>query len=364
MGRDRLDRNKNSLNKRDEFIETYIRNTLNEIKSYVKKVIVLDPIQEEETDKKMSIVLKDLIDSNFKNINIDGYGNLIHTLLPLTDSKENDKIRRTLILYYTGLYHDNVDLLNKMLKEEINFGYELHDLYLYYLDKDITSKFESDEYSQIIKECGELLKWFNISTRDLPKEEREKYIIRVSSILKERHADLTVESSNRYALYYLFTKNALDIFEDASYYYATKEQLRMMSSCGDSRNIKNDDTKRRLNDLIQTTAFKEHYWNPDLMFSLFTDEELQGMDFWDGSYFSHYSETPEMLDKAMDLFKRNRKAIRNVARLTSEGFMQIDNDILIEIYEDIDPLQNDEWIKFKAMNVKPKVMIKRIFKRK
>lgn len=349
---------------RDEFIETYIYNTLNEIKNYVKKVIVLEPIQEEETDKKMSIVLKELIDSNFKNINIDGYGNLIHTLLPLTDSKENDKIRRTLILYYTGLYHDNVDLLNKMLKEKINFGNILHDLNLYYLDKDLTSKFESDEYLKIIKDCGELFKWFNTTTRDLPKEEREQYIIRVSSILKERHADLTIEFRNRYDFYYLFTKTALDTFEHASYYYATKEQLRMMSKCGDSRNIKNEDTKRRLNNLIQTTTFKEHYWNSDLMFSLFTDEELQGMDFWDGSYFSHYSETPEMLDKAMDLFKRNRKAIRNIDRLTSELFMKTDNDILIEIYEDIDPLQNEEGIKFKIASVKPKSKIKRIFKRK
>lgn len=349
---------------RDDFIETYIQNTLNEIKGFVKPIIVLDPSIEETTDKKMREVLKDLIDSNFKNINVDGYGNLIHTLLPLTDSKENDKIRRTLILYYTALYYDNVELLNKMLKENIHFGYELHDLCLYYLDKDITSKFDEEGYFQIIKDCGGVFKWFNTTTRDLPKEQREQYITKVSNILKERYSDLTIEFRNRYDFYYLFTKNALDIFDDASYYYATKEQLRMMSNCGDSINIKNEDTKRRLNGLIQTTTFKEHYWNSDLMFSLFNDEELQGLDYWVGSYFSHFSETPEMLDKAMDLFKKNRKAIRNVDRLTSEMFMKTDNDILIEIYEDIDPLQNEEWIKLKIASVKPKSMIKRMFKRK
>ena len=109
MARDRLDRNKNSLNKRENFLETYIRNTLNEIKGYVKQVLVLEPTQEEETDKKMSIVLRELIDANFKNVNVDGYGNLVHTLLPLTDSKENDKIRRTLILYYTAYRKDLIE---------------------------------------------------------------------------------------------------------------------------------------------------------------------------------------------------------------------------------------------------------------
>ena len=140
MARVGLDINKNNLNKRDEFLETYIQNTLNEIKGYVKQVLVLDSISEEETDKKMAIVLRELIDANFKNVNVDGYGNLVHTLLPLTDDKENDKIRRTLILYYTALYYDNVELLNKMLKEEINFGYQLNDLYLYYLDVILLSK--------------------------------------------------------------------------------------------------------------------------------------------------------------------------------------------------------------------------------
>ena len=365
MARVGLDINKNNLNKRDEFLETYIQNTLNEIKGYVKQVLVLDSISEEETDKKMAIVLRELIDANFKNVNVDGYGNLVHTLLPLTDDKENDKIRRTLILYYTALYYDNVELLNKMLKEEINFGYQLNDLYLYYLDKNISSKFEEEEYLKVIKECGGLLKEFNFTTRNLPKDEREEYVIRLTNILKERHQDIITHSlySN---FYHLFSKKNLDTFEDASYYYGTKEQLKMMANCGDSlsNNIKNEDTIRRLNDLIQTTTFKEYYWDTDLMFGLFTDEELQGIDHWIGSYFNHFSKTPEMLDKAMDLFKRNACVVKLFDRLSTETFMKIDNDVLLELYKDIDFIPNEDWIKLKAATMKPKSMIKRIFKRK
>ena len=38
------------------------------------------------------------------------------------------------------------------------------------------------------------------------------------------------------------------------------------------------------------------------MFSLFTDDELQGMDYWVSSYFNRFSYNLEMLNKAMDLF--------------------------------------------------------------
>lgn len=364
MARVGLDINKNNLNKRDEFLETYIQNTLNEIKGYVKQVLVLDSASEEETDKKMAIVLRELIDANFKNVNVDGYGNLVHTLLPLTDDKENDKIRRTLILYYTAIYYDNIELLNKMLKEEIDFGYQLHDLYLYYLDKSITSKFEEEEYLKVIKECGGLLKEFNFTTRNLPNDEREEYITRLTNILKERQEDLVPNCNNRHNFYYLFAKKNFDIFDDASYYYSTKDQLQMMASCGERWNnsIKNEDTIRRLNDLIQTTAFKEYFYNFDLMFGLFSDEELQEMDRWDGHFFYSFSHTPEMLNKAMDLFKKNRRATKLTGRITPKTFMEIDNDILIKIYDSVEIMPDEDWIKFKASTMSPKTMIK-LFKK-
>lgn len=365
MGRDRNNRitRNNETNGRSEFIETYIRNTLNEIKEDIKNIINLEEEKEEKTDEKMSIVLKELIDANFKNVNVDGYGNLIHTLLPLTDKKENDKIRRSLILYYTALYFDNVDLLNRMLKEEVDFGYQLHDLKLYLLDKDVTSRFEGDEYIEVVKDCGELFFRFNLSTKNLTKEEKEEYITRFVSILKARHSDLVTDSNNRFRFYYLFSKYVMDVYEDASYYYATKDQLAMMSGCGNSLHIKNEDTIKRLNNLVQTTAFSGHFWNMDLMFSLFSDEELQGVDYWTGSYFDQYSETPEMLDKAKDLYARNRQMAKKVYHCTKETFMQIDNDTLIEIFDDLDSIPSDEWVKLKAVGLKPKVMLKRMLKK-
>lgn len=89
----------------------------------------------------MILVLRDLINANFKNLQMDPKGNLIYTFLPIVDEQENEKVRLSLVLYYTALYYDNVDLLNELLKENISFNYN-YGINLQYLDKTISSKFE------------------------------------------------------------------------------------------------------------------------------------------------------------------------------------------------------------------------------
>ena len=353
---------------KEEFIETYVRNTLNEIKSFIKTKINLEREQEEKTDEKMSLVLKELIDGNFKNINVDGYGNLIHTLLPLTDEKENNKIRCSLVLYYTALYFDNVKLLNRMLKEEVNFGDRLNDLNLYVLDKNISSKFEENEYIEIVKDCIVVFNGFYQTTKDLPKEEREKYITRFVNILKARHKDLTPDGylymyRDRYR--WLFIKSIMDIYEDDSYLKASKKQLNIIEH-SNTRCIKNEDTIRRLNNLIQTTDFNQHYWNTDLMFSLFSDDELFNIDYWVAGYFDTFSANRDMLNKAMDFYNRIKDEIVDEICVHCGGdiFMMVDNDILVEIYNKRGFIPEDDMLKAMIALVKPKVKLKRIFKRK
>ena len=72
-------------NNRNDFIDVYVLKTLNEIKNDVKNNIKLDKNKEEETDKKMSLVLKDLINANFKNLQMDPKGDMIYTFLPIVD---------------------------------------------------------------------------------------------------------------------------------------------------------------------------------------------------------------------------------------------------------------------------------------
>ena len=123
---------------RNDFIDIYAIKTLNEIKNTVRNNIKLDKDREEVIDKKVCFLLKELINSNFKNLQVDAKGNLIYTMLPIVDEKENNKIRLSLALYYVALYYDNVDLLRDLLKEDVRFedGYFIN---FQYLDKSISS---------------------------------------------------------------------------------------------------------------------------------------------------------------------------------------------------------------------------------
>lgn len=115
-----------TINKTD-FIDVYVLKTLNEIKDTVTRNIKLNKEKEDEIDKKMLLVLKDLINANFKELQVD--------------EKENEKVRLSLVLYYIALYYDNVDLLHNLLKENVMFdeGWYINHQYL---DKSISSKFE------------------------------------------------------------------------------------------------------------------------------------------------------------------------------------------------------------------------------
>lgn len=91
------------ITNKNDFIDVYVLGTLNEIKNTVKQNIKLKSELEKQTDEKMKLVLKDLINSNFKNLQINTQGNLIYTLLPIVDERENKKVRTSLVLYYTAL---------------------------------------------------------------------------------------------------------------------------------------------------------------------------------------------------------------------------------------------------------------------
>lgn len=350
-----MDKEINVMGKND-YVEVYVNATLKEIKYNVRNKINLKKEKEVVADNKMKGILTDLIDANFEKVYSEN-DESVYTLLPLTDKKENEKIRCVLTLLYTALYFENVVLLNKLLNEEINFGDKAHDLLLCLLDKNISSRFKEDEYIEIIKTCKNVFPNFYLTTKDLEEKEREKYIVRFVSILKARYKYF--EEKLQSSLYSLFSKMTMDILEDKSYLLASKEQLYSFEdiSCF---NIREKDSIKRLNTLIQNTDFNQKYWNYDLMFKLFKDEELFDKGYWVCHFFERFSDSKEMLDKAMDLYNRCPDfATSPYSYCSSEILRDIDNDILIELNDKIDLSAEPEYIKIMAKKVKAKILIKK-----
>ena len=359
-----------------DFMEIDITNTLNEIKDCIKGKINLSEAWENSTDKEMSFVLENLIKGNFKNIRIsiiDEHLTSTHIVLKLTDDKEKNKV--LLVLYYTAIYFGNVILLNKMLEEEVDFGNRPNDLNLYVLDKYISSEFKENEYIEIVKDCMGVFEGFYRTTEDLPEKEREKYITRFAKILKARHKDLTKDlalyeslygSSHKYLyerLYVfdrLFSISRMDIYDDDSYLKASKEQLYMMCEMS-TYDLKNEGTIRRLNNLIQTTDFSQFYPNADLMFSLFSDDELFRLDYNTGYFFSKISDSPDKLNKAMDFYNKIKDKIEGDLNIcfSSEAFMMVDNETLVEISNKLGYIPGDTELMDIVTQPKSKAKLKR-----
>lgn len=350
---------------KNDFIDVYVLRTLNEIKNSVKQNINLNSEQEKQTDEKMKLVLKDLINANFKNLQRDPQGNLIYTLLPIVDERENNKVRTSLVLYYTALYYDNVELLRQMLAADVSFtnGYLLS---LQYLDKRISSEFHTKDYIEYIKRFGNIFVNFARSIRNLLDEEQEKYAQRFSNLFKLKYEEL-YEAQQEYKGYYryenLFVKGNLDTFEYNTYRYADNKQLELIHFCNGKQY--KDETKTRLNHLIQNTSFSNRLCNFDLMMSLFSDEELSKLDNDTSRFISYFSDTPEMIQKAIEFVNLRPDIAFYVEHCVSkERFIKTSNYVLIEAMD----YMNKHYLEHNGHNVKllsrrmvPRTTLKRIF---
>lgn len=321
------------ITNKNDFIDIYVLKTLSEIKCEVKQEIKLESELENQTDEKMKLVLKDLINANFKNLQMDPQGNLIYTLLPIVDERENKKVRNLLVLYYTALYYDNVDLLQQMLAANVQFELD-NSLRLQYLDKFISSKFDTTDYIENIKKFGKTFASFVTSIKNLSDEDKEKYSQKFMSLFKLKYKEMCEikEEKERYSRYWLedlFVKGNLDTFEYDTYKCADNKQLELINFCG--RCKYNETTIARLNHLIQTTNFSNELIDFDLLTSIFSDDELAKLDIDTSSFLSCYSDTPEMLQKAIEFIELKPEMACFVAPYVSkEDFMKTSNFVLIE----------------------------------
>ncbi len=353
-----------TINKSD-FIDVYVLKTLNEIKNSVKRNIKLDDERVEEIDKKMTLILKDLINANFKNLQMDPKGNLIYTFLPIVDEQENKKVRLSLVLYYTALYYDNVELLHELLREDINFNYN-YSINLQYLDKTISSKFERKKYIEMIKICGFIFRNFANSIKNLPEEEREKYIQRFTKLMNIKY-ELIYEVLKPKKGYYwsrerfesIFNKNNLDTFTDETYINATEEQLDFINSCK-SESYKKE-TCERLNHLMQTKGFSNYLFNFDLMMRLYTDEQLEKISLYISHVIDRFSQTEESLNKIIDFIQRRPDLVARIGEVSKEDFIEIDNFTLIEVCDSYDFINyRNNNLNLMVKSVKPKVALKKL----
>ena len=159
-----------------EYLDVLVKTILNNIKNNAKNsYVVIEGEQEIITDKKMLQLLENLIEN--------------HYILMCNDCELEETVMRSLIQYYVAIYNDNVELLNKLLDNNFNFGrFKYYEMNLFILDKRITDRIEEDKLLEIMDGNTELMRNFYMGLyrrRNDQEVNAEEMIEKVCTILKQ-----------------------------------------------------------------------------------------------------------------------------------------------------------------------------------
>lgn len=195
------------------YIDIYAKELLNEIKARVKQnCVILN--NEAETDKKMIEIIKELCNGKYDKSSDKDH--IQFSIVPNGTEEDTERVICTLIMYYTAMYFDNLELLNKLLEKGYNFGHVRYELDLFILDNRITNSFDEKQYHDLITNKYPLFKKFYESLKYDKSNEKndDEYIKIFSEILKTNPKIADKKEDNFYErlMSHLITKKTIDMF--------------------------------------------------------------------------------------------------------------------------------------------------------
>lgn len=272
------------------FKDIYIDGILEEIKKEVRKWINLEESNNVQdisgdrvgmADSKMRLVLKDILVNKENNPNSEYSYNFL--LLNTADKDEAKKeLRRYLVLYYTALYFDNVETLQRLVRGGAVLCGEYGILKLGLLDSNISSIFSKDKYVDIVKKSGDSLIIFYDSIRKLDPREKNKYFKKFSDIVHERPEFLDIVDC-----YHISLASFFENFNDEELLGISSQEIRFFSGAFS----KNTDVGRLKDLLVKRKSLVNYQFiseSPKFL-ELFMDAEIL-----------------EMSEEVLEKFKENR----------------------------------------------------------
>lgn len=257
----------------------YIKEYLNEIKRNVENNYVkLEGEKVTDVDKKMESIIDELFFAGRSKFEFDKFNN--------GADETNERIICTLILYYTALYNDNLELLYKLLDSGYNFGKNRYKLNLGMLNKKISSSISYQnllKYDFLIKSFNNQIylssNYKNYKCKIIEFELQDDVIIDRFCYLLE-HIDLSM-IDDKLSLDGIFSRTNLCYFEIDEILNSTIEQkLNILQFGYYIDNFFEKDELERLKNLMKNYGFLNNYGARiiERLFKELSDDEILKLD--------------------------------------------------------------------------------------
>jgi len=278
----------------EQFIDILAKNFLTKVKENIRKnMITLEGKQEETTDKKILEVIKSIINSKKEN----------------NDIELNNEIINALMLHYTAIYNNNMELLNTL--QNNNFDWRctynhMTTMKLFVLDKRITNNFEINEYLKILKKDLKTIYNFYTSLynqKNNNKINKDEIIKKFCNIIKMQHNSMNQKKQEEETNYLNIT--TLTNFTEEEILNLTETQKEILKNEG-ARDIdikinlikKYNFSKR----MIYYSQFKKYFTEEEI--SNLTDSDIKQYENIFGYRSSHYKNNEYLEKNAIDKLKQ------------------------------------------------------------
>ena len=277
--------------KNNEYINERAKVLLNEIKKDVtlKKIVIQN---EQATDKRMLEIIKDLYTNNNNS--------LINITPPKIKGVEDGRIV-LMVLYYTAIDNNNVELLNELKAKRFDFGNGLYNLKLFALDRRLSSCFDKKEYIDLLLHKEDLF-WNFTRNLDNSIMDQNACIKEFAKILKKNPhiADLKKEDtkSTNLMLYLLSPKNIAFFGSELILSSPYEKRKNTMNDYG--LNYLNKEGYKRILKLMENPYFSlDMPISPKELLNLFNDEEIiklcQDKDYYFSECFDKQTNKYDMI---------------------------------------------------------------------
>ena len=242
-----------------------------------------------------------------------------------------DKRIVPIVIRYYAIMQDNLSLLKRLEDEKYNFSGNQNSINYFVLDKQLSSKFKTNEYIRDLKKYGVVFEHFYSTLRGLDYREREKILVDFADIVKKR-PNLMQVGTKGHDYPNLLTRRNIDLFGKDFLLSLDDKQIRLVNS------FYFQITEDNINEIKELVIKYPNFSMPIPLYreilDYFTVDELGNMSVKDMRLYEIATKN-HLIDRMKELLSKNPEFDCPDNFIRYEIFRVIDNETILSLSNEV-----------------------------